>query len=558
MAVVYRAHDEQLDRDVALKLVDPVPAADQEFSTAFVDEARAAAALPHPNVVTVFDAGEHDGRPFIVMELVEGGDLRSLLRARGRLEPLEAARIAQGTALGLAAMHRRGLVHCDVKPQNILLRPDGQPKLVDFGIAHAAATTGALGGEQIIGSAPYLAPEQLQGKRIGPATDVYALGIVLYELLAGYPPFTGHSLAEIAARRLHSKPRPIREVAPATPAELASVVERALSLEAGRRFADGAAVAEALDSVITSSVEEEERRSREVLLRASSAREEAAGSSTGDTTRLVPRPSSRERAQAGWPSTEVLALAHGLLLAARRRLPTVWHGSRSAARRWLSRGPDLRSSGVLAAGRPAPLVALLGAALLALAALSVGSRGGVVVESVAVPAVAGMKFEEAAARLREVGLEAAKASEEVTLDTPRGLVVTQDPPEGNSVPKGQPVSLKVSKGIGVPNLVGQHWDNVKPWLDQHGWRLGRVRFVFANQADFGKVLAQEPAANSEPVADKQSASINLNIGGPPEATKTGFPRLAPQVTPTPEPQNARNDRGNRGRGGGRGRDGDDD
>src|SRR5437764_4364467 len=202
MAAVYRAHDQQLDRDVALKLVDSGPAS-EDFSDTFLKEARAAASLRDPNVVTVFDVGEHDGRPFFVMELLEGGDLRALLRARGRLGPREAGRIALGVARALAAVHASGLIHCDVKPHNVLLTSDGQPKLADFGVSRVAAASRSADRTEIVGTVPYLSPEQVRGQALDPRTDVYALGSVLYELLAGRPPFSGGTPDQVAVMRLH-------------------------------------------------------------------------------------------------------------------------------------------------------------------------------------------------------------------------------------------------------------------------------------------------------------------------------------------------------------------
>jgi beta-lactam-binding protein with PASTA domain len=137
--------------------------------------------------------------------------------------------------------------------------------------------------------------------------------------------------------------------------------------------------------------------------------------------------------------------------------------------------------------------------------------------------VAGSSFEKAQEILRQAGLEPVRGEEQVTLDTPRGLVITQDPLEGRQLRKGERVTLLVSRGIEVPNLVGRHWDEVKPWLDQHGWSLGQVRFIVADRRDFGKVVWQDPPAGAGPAADKRSTPISLNVAGPPEATKTGFP-----------------------------------
>jgi hypothetical protein len=505
MATVYRAHDEQLDRDVALKFVDAGIASDEDFSAALTREARAAAALAGPHIVTIYDVGEHEGRPYIVMEFVEGGDLRSILRAHGRLSAGEAARIGLGIARGLAALHARGLVHCDVKPLNVLLTGDGSPKLTDFGIARAAAATGALRQEEIVGSVPYLSPEQLKGERIGPRTDVYALGIVLYELLTGAPPFAGSSFAQIAAQRLHSAPPPVGDVVNGLPPALTAVIERALALDPTDRFTNAAEMAEALAPLATSPSADAERSD------VRGAR--PSGDLHGQSTRLlVPARAGADEATASGGGRVTV----GLMLAR-------FFGPLAAS---IGRVTP-RSARLLRA--PLLIAAVL---LVALAAIRFSlSASSVRAESVVVPSLAGMSFGDAVQQIEAAGLQASKADERITLDTPRDVVVTQEPPAGQSLKKGEQVRLTVSLGVSLPNFVGQHWDDVKPWMDQNGWRLGGARFVFANQADFGKVLIQEPSAESGPVVDKAVTAINLTIAGPPEATRTGFPKPGPAAPP---------------------------
>ena len=221
MATVYLARDTELDRPVAVKVLD---AADEGLRERFVREARLAARLSHPNVVGVFDAGEDGGRPYIVMEHVEGETVAELLARRGRLPPEEARGLAVQAARGLAHAHAAGLVHRDIKPQNLLLREDGTLKIADFGIARATEDTSLTQPGTVLGTAAYLAPEQARGERATPASDVYSLGAVLYELLTGKPP------AET--------PAPVRELAPEVPRELEDVVMRSLARNPSYRPAD--------------------------------------------------------------------------------------------------------------------------------------------------------------------------------------------------------------------------------------------------------------------------------------------------------------------------------
>jgi eukaryotic-like serine/threonine-protein kinase len=223
MGTVHLAHDLELDRPVAVKLLAESLAGDEAFRKRFLREARVAAQLSHPNVVAVYDAGETgDGLPYIVMEYVAG----TTLEGRGPLPPREAAGLALQACQGLAHAHEHGLVHRDVKPHNLLLRSDGTLKVADFGIARAAEATALTQVGTVLGTAAYLAPEQAAGGPVTPATDVYALGAVLYELLTGRPPYEPASLADLAER---PEIAPVSELAPEVSREVEDAVMRALA-----------------------------------------------------------------------------------------------------------------------------------------------------------------------------------------------------------------------------------------------------------------------------------------------------------------------------------------
>ena len=225
MASVYAARDTGLDRAVAVKLLAENLTGDEELRKRFLREARLAARLSHPNVVNVFDAGEDYGRPYIVMELVDG----ETLAERGRVPPDEARRLAAQAARGLAHAHEAGLIHRDVKPGNLLLRRDGTIKIADFGIARAAEATALTQAGTVLGTAAYLAPEQALGEEVTPAADVYSLGAVLYELMTGRPPFEFDSLADLAEKQRAMAITPVRELAPEAPRDLEDLVMRCLA-----------------------------------------------------------------------------------------------------------------------------------------------------------------------------------------------------------------------------------------------------------------------------------------------------------------------------------------
>ena len=239
MARVVEAHDRVLDRPVAIKLLREDIATDSSVRDRFLGEARTAAKFNHPNAVTVFDTGQEGRQPWIAMELISGEDLSERLARQGRLDEPEAVAIADAVLAALDAAHRGGMVHRDVKPGNIMLLDDGRVKLADFGIAKSIqdATAGLTATGQIIGTAKYLSPEQVDGQAATPASDVYSLGCVLYEMLAGQPPFTGDNALAIALAHTRDQAPDIRDARPDVSPGVAAAVTRALAKDPNQRYA---------------------------------------------------------------------------------------------------------------------------------------------------------------------------------------------------------------------------------------------------------------------------------------------------------------------------------
>jgi serine/threonine-protein kinase len=249
MATVQLAMDTRLERRVAVKLLAEHLAQDSSFVSRFRREALAAARLVHPNVVQVFDFGadEASGRPFIVMEWVDGPSCAEILRELGRLDPADAVSILTQACRGLDYAHRNGVVHRDVKPGNLLRgRDGGQVKLADFGIAKATEHSDMTKVGSVLGTAAYLSPEQARGEPAGPASDLYALGVVSYQLLAGRLPYESASLTDLARQQDSVAPPLLHEVDPAIPRPLSLVVARALEREPEDRFGDAASMEQAL------------------------------------------------------------------------------------------------------------------------------------------------------------------------------------------------------------------------------------------------------------------------------------------------------------------------
>lgn len=237
MADVYRARDLMLDRYVAIKVLRKDFSTNAEFQNQFRLEARSAANLSHPNIVTVHDFGFADNLLYIVMEYIHGKDMKQLIRERGRFSVQDGIPLLVQACAGIGYAHRAGLVHCDVKPHNMLVANDGRLKVTDFGIARALATIATSERTDVVWGSPlYFAPEQAAGEPPSPASDVYSLGVVMYELLSGTPPFTASTADELARLHISARPIPIREYIPDIPTALEEIITKVLSKEPAARY----------------------------------------------------------------------------------------------------------------------------------------------------------------------------------------------------------------------------------------------------------------------------------------------------------------------------------
>jgi serine/threonine protein kinase, bacterial len=248
-STVYRGLDTRLDRPVALKVMDSRYAGDQQFLTRFQLEARTVARLKDPGLVAVYDQGLDARHPFLVMELIEGGTLRELLTERGPMPPHAVAAVLRPVLGGLAAAHRAGLVHRDVKPENVLISDEGDVKIVDFGLVRAVAAAGITSTSVILGTAAYLSPEQVRDGNASPGSDVYATGIVAYELLTGQTPFYGDSPLSVAYQRLDTDVPAPGTVIDGVPEQFDDLVRRATARDAAARYADAQEMGAELDAI---------------------------------------------------------------------------------------------------------------------------------------------------------------------------------------------------------------------------------------------------------------------------------------------------------------------
>jgi len=404
MGTVWAAEDETLHRRVAVKVLNEGLSADERFTERFRREARAVAGVSHPNIAGVFDYGEEDGRPYIVMELIDGETLADGLARMGRLDPEETVRIGAAVADALALAHANGIVHRDVKPANIMLDRADHVRVMDFGIAATLeGSTGLTATGAVMGTSRYIAPEQADGERATPASDVYSLGVVLYEMLAGQPPFVRQTPVATAMAHIHERPRPLQEVRPDTPPALAEAVHHCLAKDPKRRPTATELAAE-LRSV-------EPASALTVPL--------AVG---GDTEALPTPPVPGATKESGPEHAATRTLPLGLRVPPGTMSPERPRRERRA--RWL-----------------------VGAAVIAIILLIIGLVASGSTERVRMPRLVGLPQIVARAKAEHLGLNPVITPK--TSTSAAGTVIAQRPYAGRRVPKGIAVFLTVSTGQGA-------------------------------------------------------------------------------------------------------------
>jgi eukaryotic-like serine/threonine-protein kinase len=506
MADVYLAHDTLLGREVALKLLHDRNARDQEFVERFRREASSAAGLSHPNVVAVFDRGEWNGTYYIAMEYLPGRSLKAVVREHGPLSPPDAIDIVVQILLAVRFAHRRGIIHRDIKPHNVILDEEGRAKVTDFGIARAGASDMTLTGS-IMGTAQYLSPEQAQGHAVSETSDLYAVGVVLYELLTGAVPFEGDSAVSIALKQvsveatLPSKRNP--EVGPA----LDAVVMRALAKDPLARFASAdefiAALQQAREGIAPAPAYNgipPTPDTAAALLMASSAPIEE----------VSPEDVARRRKRAIWAAIAVALLAIAAVAAlllltpasksGRATVPDVTGESQSAAVVSLKR-EGLVAVVSLAANAHVPSGLVVGTTPPRGTVVSKGSRVSVVVSSgpgiVALPNVNNKKRDQATKILREQGFQPTVESQ--SSDTvASGLVISTNPAADTEVQVGGPVTVFVSSGpqeASVPDVTNESQANATATLAAAGFKVAVSKREVAEPAP-GTVISQSPNAGS--------------------------------------------------------------
>ncbi|HEY3317637.1 MAG TPA: Stk1 family PASTA domain-containing Ser/Thr kinase [Coriobacteriia bacterium] len=432
MADVYKAVDQVLGRTVAIKVLHPRYAADPTFVARFRQEAQAAANLSNPHIVNIYDWGQEDSTYYIVMEYVRGTDLKTLVDEKGPVDPAKAAEYGAQVCQALAVAHGYDIVHRDIKPHNIVLTPDGAVKVMDFGIARAGNTTMTQTGS-VLGTAQYISPEQAQGRPIGPASDLYSLGVVLYELTTGRLPFEGDTPVSVALKQVNEQPVPPRQIEPGIPPALESVILKAMAKDPAQRYG-------------------------------------SADEMRDDLRRVV----------AGQPVTAVpAAMDHTSVMPAVGGGETVTHRAPAAR-------PERRRGAAWAWVLALIALVLIGG-LLAWAAFMQP-------KNVPVPDVTNIPVAEATATIERAGLKVGDIKLQNDSSVKQGYVISQSPPAKTPIPAGQTVDLLVSSGaqkLKVPDLTGMTEQNAINEIQAAGFQVG-TRSEKNDKSAAGTVVGQNP------------------------------------------------------------------
>jgi serine/threonine-protein kinase len=517
MAVVYRAMDLLLQRPVTVKVLRGEFASDESVVRRFRREAQAAASLSHPNIVGVYDVGREDDIHYIVMEYVRGRTLKEEINERGPLPAGEAVRIARQIAEALRHAHAHGIIHRDVKPHNVLLTAEGRVKVTDFGIAGAASGTTMTYAGALLGTVYYFSPEQAQGRYGDERSDLYALGVVLYEMLTGRVPFDGESPVSVALKHIRETVTPPREVNPRVPPAVQRLVMKAMAKEVDRRYQTAEEMIRDLEvlqgqlSGWSSGGRPEPRDRTQVVGRTAPA------GPADDATRPGDRPGARA----------AVAGAGGL-----KGPPDDGGDGGDRAAGPSGRGFDEAPTRPVRKGwRPSRSTVWIAAFGVFFLMVGLGLFWVVQwfeVPEVTVPNVVGLELDQAYAKLEEYRLSARVVSYDYNSEVPAGEVISQDPASGATVKVNRTILLWVSKGpelVDVPDVVGLTRREAVISLEAAGLevRESDFQYVFSDTVQKDRVVSQEPAGGTRRVP--RGTAVRLVISKGPEAGTVVVPNF---------------------------------
>ncbi len=534
MADVYKAQDVLLDRPVAVKILHEEFRRDKEFIEKFHREAQAAARLSHPNIVNIYDVGMDEDEHYIVMEYVPGDTLKTLIKEKGRLSMEEALRIAREVAEALCSAHQSNLVHCDIKPHNILMMADGHAKIADFGIARAVTESTMTYGGNVVGSVHYFSPEQAKGTYVTPKSDVYSLGVVLYEMLTGQLPFTGENPVSIAMKHLQEEAVSVRQLRQEIPPLVEAIVMKAMSKDSAMRpnseeFSKSLLQAERMlhgglplvqkDPYATQILP---RVKDNTTLQISKPREVQKDDSDEHTSLFKSKV---------FVAVLLMVLGMGFCVGAFLSFGKFWSteeveipnvvGKQMTLARQILEDKHLRVNiaetydAAVPAGQVVSQTPEAGAKVKAERLVTIYvSKGG---EDLEMPDLKGLLRADAEAKLKKLGLNIGEVTEKPS-DSEPGIVLSTNPYGGTKINKGAIVDIIVSVGKkpkkhSVPNVTGLTSEDAKEKLSAAGFVVGSISKKPSKQAA-GTVVSQSPSSGDL----EEGASVSLVIAEP-EAEK---------------------------------------
>lgn len=478
MATVFRAQDQVLDRTVAVKIMLPQYAGDATFAARFKQEAQAAAGLSSPYIVGVYDWGKDGDTYYIVMEYLRGTDLKSGIKSHGALDPKKVAQIGSQISSALSVAHKHEIIHRDIKPQNIMVLPDGNIKVMDFGIARAK-NSHLTQDNNVLGTAHYVSPEQTRGQDLGPTSDIYSLGVVMYECATGRVPFDGDDAISVALKQVNELPIPPSQINSGVDADLERIILKCMEKDPANRFQTADELRQVLNSYLSGRAVNVSEPTR--IIGATKTRE------LSDSTRAMVRPVSGVSGQ----NTARSAVSGST-------------GSYEVEK------PKSNKNKIIAAVIAA--VAVIGVVV----AFATGMFSG---EQVTVPDVLGKDQETAIELIKEAGLEVGTVDQSYNDDVDEGKVAEQTPNGNTKKAKGTRVNLVISKGpkpsekVEVPQLLGLTKDQAEAALASVG--LKGSASEEANEAEEGQVFEQSTAAGKEV---EKGTTISYKVSGGPDTT----------------------------------------
>lgn len=478
MAVVYKAKDRLLNRYVAVKILRPEFTRDAQFIESFRKESQAAAGLQHPNIVNVYDVGKEGNIYFIVMELIDGRPLSDIIEENGPLDYRNVIEIGKQVAAALSLAHKNHIIHRDVKPHNIMITKDGVAKLADFGIAKAISSSTIVNkdeGGQVMGSVHYFSPEQARGKYVDEKSDVYSLGIVLYEMLTGEVPFDGDNPVEIALRHINEDIKPPSQIIDNVPPALEKIILKATDKYQTNRYENAEVMFEDLNNV------------------------DFLSKKIGDNILMEGAARKKKPVKINDENEEKL-----------NAIISDKGGKKSSKNK--SKSSDEKSKFKKALPWIIALIALI----------IVGAVGGYFLSSkfldddnkkIEVPSLKGMTYDEASDELDSLNLKIEKGDDVYSAEIEKGKIVSQSPIAKTKVKKGSKIKVNISKGKKaglVPDLIGKTYNDadISATLSQYGFVLGNVTYDESEKYDEGIIINQTPSAGS---TSRAGSAINIVV-----------------------------------------------